>query len=166
MFPIRADRGSAWPKRRSFMRAMPLRLRVSTSVRLSFAPLHLTAASITLVLTACSSAASVSTTPGQLASGLTASSSGVCQAIAALPDLAAAERDFTNLAHQALHELAADPRLARSMSARVLETMATVEDDFRQSPDVAVLTDDLKEVHASADAALTALGQDVPPCSA
>jgi hypothetical protein len=96
--------------------------------------------------------------------GLPASSSGVCKAIVALPDVSAAERAFTNLAHEPLHGLAADSRLGRSMSARVLEAMEKVETDFSQSPDVAVLTDDLTELQASADAALQALGEEVPPC--
>jgi len=103
--------------------------------------------------------------PSQPALGLRAASSGVCQAIIALPDLSAAERAFSNLAHDALHGLAADPRLGRSMSARALEAMEKVEADFSRSPDVAVLTDDLTKLHASADAALRALGEEVPPCA-
>jgi hypothetical protein len=102
----------------------------------------------------------------QTAPGLPASSSGVCQAIAALPDVAAAERIFTNVAHAALHLLAADPRLDRSMSAGVLETMQKVEADFRHSPGVAVLTDDLANLHASANTALIAIGEEVPACVA
>jgi hypothetical protein len=51
------------------------------------------------------------------------------------------------------------------MSARVLEGMEKVEADFSQVPDVAVLTDDLAELHASADAALQALGEEVPACA-
>ena len=117
-------------------------------------------------------ACSAGSTPSRLATaqqsesllGLPASSSGVCQAIVALPDPSAAKRAFSSLAHEALHSLAADPRLGRSMSARVLEAMEKVEADFSQSPDVAVLTDDLTELHASADAALQALGVEVPIC--
>jgi len=105
------------------------------------------------------------TPPSQSALGLRAASSGVCQAIIALPDLSAAERAFRNLAHDALHGLAADPRLGRSMSARTLEAMEKVEADFSGSPDVAVLTDDLAELHSSADAALQALDVEVPPCA-
>jgi hypothetical protein len=109
--------------------------------------------------------ASAPATPDLPAHGLPASSSGVCKAIAALPDLSAAERAFTHLGHEALHGLAADPRLDRSMSARVLEAMEKVEADFSQSPDITVLTDDLGELHASADAALQALGVQVPACA-
>jgi hypothetical protein len=144
---------------------MSLRSRVSLSVRSSRAPWRSTAVWITLLLSACSPVASASATPSQPALGLPGSSSGVCQAIAALPDVSAARRAFTNLAHDALHGLAADPRLARSMSARVLEGMEKVEADFSQVPDVAVLTDDLAELHASADAALQALGEEVPACA-
>jgi len=82
-----------------------------------------------------------------------------------LPDVSAAERAFTNLAHEALHGLAAAPRLDRSMSARVLEAMEKVEADFSQSPDVAVLTADLAELQGAADAALKALGVEVPACA-
>jgi hypothetical protein len=117
------------------------------------------------VLSACSPAASASATPSQLALGLPASSSGVCQAIAALPDLSASERAFTNLAHDALHGLAADPRLDRAMSARVLEGTERVEADFSHSADATVLTGDLTALHASADAALQALGVEVPACA-
>lgn len=144
---------------------MLFRSRVSLSVRPSRTPWRLTAAWITLVLSACSPVASVSATPSQRALGLAASSSGVCQVIVALPDLSAAERAFTNLAHEALHGLAADPRLGRSMSARVLEAMEKVEADLGRSPDVAVLINDLAELHASADAALQALGEEVPACA-
>ena len=143
---------------------MSLRSRISLLVHPSRTSWRLTAVWITLLLSACSPVANASTTPSQPALGLPASSSGVCLAIAALPDLFAVERTFTNLAHEALHGLAADPRLERSISARVLEAMERVEADFRQSPDVAVLTDDLAELRASADVALQALGAQVPAC--
>src|SRR6266508_2334219 len=130
--------------------AMSLRSHVSLPVRPSRTPWRSTATWITLVLSACSPVASASATPSQPALGLPASSSGVCQAIVALPDLSASERAFTNLAHEALHGLAADPRLDRAMSARVLEAMEKVETDFNQSTDVPELVDDLAELHASA----------------
>jgi hypothetical protein len=144
---------------------MPLTSRASLSVRPSRGPWRSTAALIALALSACSPVASASVTPSQPVLGLSASSSGVCQAIAALPDLSAAGRVFTNLAHEALHDLAADPRLGRSMSARVLEAMEKVEADFSQAPDVAVVTDDLAELQASANAALQTVGEEVPACA-
>jgi hypothetical protein len=104
--------------------------------------------------------------PSKSAVDLSASSAGVCEAIAALPDPAAAERAFTNVAHDALHGLAGDPRLSRSISARVLEAMQKVEVDFSRTPDVALLSADLAELHASADSALLALGEEVPACPA
>ena len=70
------------------------------------------------------------------------------------------------MAHDALHGLAGDPRLSRSLSARVLEAMQKVEADFSQTPDVAMLSGDLAELRASADTALRALGEDVPACPA
>ena len=123
------------------------------------------AAWIALVLTACAPAAGASTVPGQPGSGLTASSSGVCQAILALPDTAAADRAFINVAHQALHSLAADNRLDRPMSARVLETMQRVEADFSGATDSPSLGLDLAALQAAADAALRAIGEEVPACA-
>ncbi len=120
---------------------------------------------VTLILSACSSVPSVSATPSQPTPGLAESASGVCQAIVALPDHSAAERAFTNLAHDPLHTLAADARLDRSMAARILEAMEKVEADFTQSPDVAVLTDALTALQAATDRALEALGMEVPPCA-
>lgn len=121
---------------------------------------------MTTLLLACSPTGSGSDTPSQSVLGLSVSSAGVCEAIAALPDPTAAERAFTNVAHDALHGLAGDPRLSRSMSARVLEAMQKVEADFSRPPDVAVLSGDLAELHASADSALRALGEEVPACPA
>ena len=120
---------------------------------------------IVLVVTACSPAASTSATPGEPGSGLTASSSGVCQATLALPDAAAAERAFLNVAHQALHGLAADNRLDRPMSARVLETMQRVEADFSGATDAPSLGVDLAALRAAADGALRAIGEEVPACT-
>lgn len=128
-------------------------------------PSSLTAAWLVLVLSACSPLANASVAPVRTGLGLAGASSGVCEAIGALPDLAAARQAFTNLAHDALHGLAADPRLGRAMSARVLETMEKVETDLGRSAEVAVLTNDLAELQASADAALGALGETVPACA-
>ena len=121
-------------------------------------------AAIAMILAACSPA---SGTPGDAAVGLTASSSGVCQAIIALPDVSAAERSFTNVAHDPLHVLAAEPGLDRQLAAGILETMQKVEADFGQSPppDVAALTSDLRSLRDSADRALVSLGRVAPPCA-
>ena len=120
---------------------------------------------IVLVATACSPTAGASATPGEPGSGLTASSSGVCQATLALPDATAAERAFINVAHQALHTLAADNRLDRPLSARVLETMQRVEADFSGATDAPSLGLDLAALRAAADAALRAIGEEVPACA-
>jgi hypothetical protein len=144
---------------------MPLRPRVSPSVRRPSVRWRSTAAWIALVLSACSPGADAPATSSQTAIGLAASSAGVCQAIGALPDQTAAERLFTNVAHEALHGLAADPRLSRSVSARVLETMQTVEADFSGSTGASSLGDDLAELQVSTDAALRALGEEVPACA-
>jgi hypothetical protein len=119
---------------------------------------------IVLVATACSPAAGASATLGPTGSALTASSSGVCEAIVALPDAAAAERAFINVAHQALHGLAADIRLDRPTSARVLETMQRVEADF-SGTDAPSLGRDLAALRVAADSALSAIGEEVPACA-
>jgi hypothetical protein len=125
-----------------------------------------TAFGMALLLSGCSLAPGSSAPPNAPASVLVAASSGVCSAIAALPDRAAAERAFTNLAHAALHALAADARLDRSLAARVLETMQKVETDFSQSAGATLLGGDLAQLEAAAVAALSALGQEVPACAA
>jgi hypothetical protein len=116
------------------------------------------------LLTACLPLSGAPTSPSQDALGLLTASSGLCETIAALPDTSAAERTFTNRAHEALHALAADPRLDRSVSARLLEAMEKVHTDFSQASDAAALTQDLDQLHASADAALAALGMEAPAC--
>jgi hypothetical protein len=120
---------------------------------------------IALVLAACAPASGASATLGSTGSALTASSSGVCQAILALPDAVAAQRAFINVAHQALHGLAADDHLARPMSARVLETMQRVEADFSGAMDAPLLGHDLAALRVAADAALSAIGEEVPACA-
>ena len=145
--------------------AMSLRSPVGRMPRASRPAPRVSAVCLMLILGACSPAAGGS--PGTVSQGpgLAASSSGVCEAIVALPDLPRSQRAFTNLAHDALHGLAADPRLTRSLSARVLEAMQQVEADFDRPSDVALLTGDLKALHTSADAALQALGESVPACT-
>ena len=147
------------------VKAMSLRSLAGRSVWSRSMPSRLTAAWIVLVLSACSPLANASVGPVRTGLGLGAASAGVCDAIGALPDVAAARQAFTNLAHDALHGLAADTRLERAMSARVLETMEKVESDLSRSADVAVLADDFRALHASADAALGALGETVPACA-
>jgi hypothetical protein len=144
---------------------MSLRLRVSHSLRRPSVLWRSTAVWIALVLSACSPGANAPAASSQAAIGLAASSAGVCQAIGALPDVAAAERVFTNVAHEALHGLAADPRLPRSVSASVLEAMQKVESDFSGSTGASALGDDLAELQVSTDAALGALGEEVPACA-
>jgi hypothetical protein len=123
------------------------------------------AAWIALVLAACAPASGASATLGSTGSALTASSSGVCQAILALPDAVAAQRAFINVAHQALHGLAADIRLDRPTSARVLETMQRVEADFSGAADAPSLGGDLAALRVAADSALSAIGEEVPACA-
>jgi hypothetical protein len=119
---------------------------------------------ILLLLGACSPAASPTVAVNEAARGV-AASSGLCAAIVALPDASASERAFTNLAHDALHGLAADPRLTRPMSARVLEAMERIETDFSGSASLTATTDDLRGLRDATDAALVALGVEVPACS-
>jgi hypothetical protein len=118
-----------------------------------------------VLLTACLPLAGAPTSPSQGAPGLLTASSGLCETIAALPDVSAAERTFTNRAHEALHALAADPRLDRSVSARLLEAMEKVHTDFAQVSDAAALTEDLGQLREAAGAALHALGLEAPACA-
>ena len=147
-----------------YCEAMSLRPGSGHCVRRRRAPWFSAAAWIALTVSACAPLAGASPTLSRPVLGLTSSSSGVCQAIVALPDVAAAQRAFTNVAHDALHGLAADPRLGRSVSAQVLEAMRMVEVDFTQSRDDAAISKDLANLLAVADAALRTLGEDVPAC--
>ncbi|HSM37853.1 MAG TPA: hypothetical protein VK838_00860 [Candidatus Limnocylindrales bacterium] len=115
------------------------------------------AVALALIIAACNASASQ---PG----GLSAASSGVCDAISVLPDASLAERAFTNRAHDALHTLAGDPRLDRALAADLLEAMLRVEEDIARSADARALGGGLAALHVAADAALAALGEDVPAC--
>jgi hypothetical protein len=119
---------------------------------------------VALALTACTPVASVPQGTDAPV-GLPMSSWGVCAAMLAVPDTAAAQRAFTNLAHGPLHSLAADPRLSRGMSARILETMGVVEADFGSRAASATVAADLAELHGAADGALRALGLAAPECA-
>jgi mRNA-degrading endonuclease toxin of MazEF toxin-antitoxin module len=123
------------------------------------------ATGVVLVLGACAAQApSASVTP-PAATGLEIVSAGLCDALAALPVESAAARVFTNIAHEPLHRLAADPRLSRTMAARILETMQRVEADIPSSADAATLGRDLAELRSAALAALDSLGIAVPSCA-
>jgi hypothetical protein len=145
---------------RSWLPSFAAQRRPTSLTRLS------AAAGVGLMLAACSPIAAPTTSVGSSASTIAASSLGVCQALAELPAIPAAKRAFVNVAHAALHQLAAAPRLDRARAARVLETMQAVEADFRQLPGESVLRADLERLRAAADAALEALGLEIPPCAA
>jgi len=104
------------------------------------------------------------TASGSLVVVAAAAEDGLCRAAAALPDVGSARRDFENVAHAALHELAAAPDLARSLAARVLETMQVVERDIAASASPAVLAPDLDALRSSTEAAIRALGLPASPC--
>jgi hypothetical protein len=137
------------------------------SVRSKRLPWLSTTGLFALLLTACLPAASLPGTAAAsaTAAGLSASSSGLCQAIAALPSASLAERAFTNVAHEALHVLAADSRIDRTLRARILEAMERVEADFSAPADTSVLADDLAALQGSADEALRSVDVQVPPCA-
>lgn len=114
-------------------------------------------------LTACGTGS----TPGTaVSSGLVQASAGLCQTLGDLPDLEAASRTFTNVAHDPLHTLAADRRLDRSLQASVLQAMQQVEADFSQSLGADLLHGDLRTLKDRTDQALAALGEDPPTCAA
>jgi hypothetical protein len=121
-------------------------------------------AAVFVVLGGCDIPMGPSAPASGTAPGLRAAVTGLCAALSALPDRSAAERAFTNLAHESLHGLAADPRLDRATSAGVLEAMQVVEQDFRRSADADALSRDLGVLRDSAAAALTAIGDDVRAC--
>jgi hypothetical protein len=95
---------------------------------------------------------------------LTAAALGLCLAVAALPNVNAAERAFDNNAHEALHALAAAPGLERGLAARVLESMERVEADFARSAPDGGLAADLQALTIDTDRALQELGEVGPPC--
>lgn len=125
----------------------------------------LVGATIALVLNGCAVGARSTLTETGTAPGLSSAVSGVCGAVAALPDRSTAERVFTNVAHESLHGLAADPRLDRTMSAAILEAMQVVEEDFRGSADASRLSGDLGALRTAAATALGAIGEAVPGCA-
>jgi hypothetical protein len=120
-----------------------------------------------LLLAACTTGGS-SPSPAATVAGsptaLAAASSGLCDARHALPDVDAAQRAFTNYAHDALHALAAEPRLDRPLAGAILEAMETVETAFDGGADATAVAADLLALHASTDEALRALGEVIPPC--
>jgi hypothetical protein len=135
------------------MRPLDHRLKGSTLLILS----------LSMIACSPSQAGSLTTSPGQ--GDAAAASSGVCLARLALPDATVAARAFTDLAHDALHRLAADTRLSRSAAAAILETMQRSETDLGHAPISAELATDLDALQDATDAGLTALGEVVPPCA-
>ena len=121
-------------------------------------------AALALLLSGCAPAAATSAMPDVTTVGLEAASSAMCKVIREFPDLSAAKRVFTNQAHDALHALAAEPGLARTTSARVLESMDKVEVDFSRGVDPIAQAADTAGLKESADSALQSLGIAVPAC--
>lgn len=122
-----------------------------------------------LILVAGVSLAACGTQPGATADvpvpgGLGDASAGLCNALAALPDVTEAERTFTNQAHEPLHALAADDRLDRTMAAAVLEAMEGLESDFADDADVGTLSVRLQALKDATDAGLQAIGEELPAC--
>jgi hypothetical protein len=104
-------------------------------------------------------------TPGAAVShGLAQASAGLCQALQGLPDVEASARDFTNRAHDPLHQLAADQRLDRSLQATVLQAMQQVEADYSRSVGAGILYGDLQALKDRTNVALRALGEEPPAC--
>lgn len=124
---------------------------------------------LALVLASCGAgsegrSAATSETSGSSSAPFEAAAAGLCAATATLPDLAATRRAFINGAHDALHALAADPRLTRAASARVLEAMDHLERDFDAPAEAPALASDLADLSKAAAAALEGLGIDAPSC--
>lgn len=106
-----------------------------------------------------------SSLPSPTTTPLASVSLGLCGVIASLPDGPAAQRVFINVAHQGLHELAGDARLARSTSGRILEAMENVEADFARSPVDRAVGGDLTALKTAVDGALHELGVAPPSCA-
>jgi hypothetical protein len=123
------------------------------------------ATGVVLALSACGAPSPSASTTIPTPRGLEIASAGLCDALAALPVESAAARAFVNVAHEPLHRLAADPRLPRTLAARVLETMQRVEADIRSSAGAATLGRDLAELQGAAVAALESLGIAGPACA-
>ena len=104
--------------------------------------------------------------PVSSSSPLIAAAAGLCAARAGLPDLTGTKRAFVNDAHDALHTLAADPRLTRSAAKHVLEAMDRLERDFDASAEAPSLASDLADLTAATSDALLELGIDMPSCGA
>lgn len=119
---------------------------------------------IAMFVSGCTVGAHSSSASNGTAHGLSSAVSGVCEAAAALPDRATAERVFTNVAHEPLHGLAADSRLDRALSADILEAMQVVEEDFGGTADAGRLSGDLGALRTAAATALGAIGEIVPGC--
>lgn len=137
-------------------------------MRLRVARASLVITFLALVLTSCGArfggASVVAGTPASSSASLATAAAGLCAASTALPDLAATKRAFVNEAHDALHALAADPRLTRSAVARVLAAMDRLERDFDVPAEAPVLAGDFADLSTAASAALVELGVDVPSC--
>ena len=119
---------------------------------------------VVLRLTACAPASEPASSSVAAADPRLASS-GVCDAIGALPaDRTGAIRAFQNEAHAALHSLAAAGGLDRAMAASVLETMGRVEYDISSGAPVDALAPDFGALLDAANAALNDLHIDPPAC--
>ena len=137
-------------------------------MRLRVARASLVITFLALVLISCGArfggASVVAVSPVSSSASLATAAAGLCAASTALPDLAATKRAFVNEAHDALHALAADPRLTRSAVARVLAAMDRLERDFDVPAEAPVLAGDFADLSTAASAALVELGIDVPSC--
>lgn len=137
-------------------------------MRLRVARASLELLALALVLASCGArfggASVVAGSPGSSSAPLVAAAAGLCAATAALPDLMGTKRVFVNDAHDALHTLAADPRLTRPAAAHVLEAIDQLERDFEASADVPAVASDLANLSTAAAAALQELGIDAPSC--
>jgi mono/diheme cytochrome c family protein len=84
---------------------------------------------------------------------------GVCLAVGALPDdPGAARRVYSDRARLALHALAADSRMDRSLAGELLQAKARVEADLADDAAPADLRNDMVALEGVANAALRSIG--------
>jgi hypothetical protein len=92
---------------------------------------------------------------------------GLCHAIGLVADdRDGAVRAFTDEAHLALHALASDQRLQRSLAAELLQAKYAVEADLSAGASGQPLYDDLLTLYQATVAALDDIGAQIPACDA
>lgn len=119
-----------------------------------------------LALTACGAGITADSTE-PLGEVLRGAETAVCASLDIVAgDPSSAVALFQNDAHDGLHALAAAPALDRSAAARLLEAKSRVEESISAAAPPERLREDLVELVAAMEVALSDLGLDPRPCEA